>query len=200
MPAPQIRPSFCTPYFDWRRFAELLCDGKDVPVQHEASLDQNVRALELTRAAYTDLLMAVRRGNKYTKKEIEDLIVDYTLEEEGAQLGQQVISLVADLLWIRAITRKRYVKDNPQGADPAIERTDDLMDKLRRGERIFVLEGVHITDDNYQPQSPAVYYGAEIPNAGYATGGDPVNEVGDGPTSLWGCSRRTPGRYQDEYY
>lgn len=193
MPLPVIKPSHVATYFDWKRFAQLTCvQQADIPPSNLAALDANPRALEWVRAAYTDLLMAVAKGEKYSIKEIEDLVVDFLLADEGKYRGQQVISLVADLTWKRAVISKRYVKDSPQSEDYAIKSTEEDLARLRTGERIFVLEGINVTDEDYEVQDPPVYYGPEIQTAGHTTGGDGAWMNDNYPTGLWGCKTGMP--------
>lgn len=185
-PIGNLKVSDLTPYFDWKRFAQLLCDvNTDIPAGSETALDTNLRALALIKTAYSDLLMAVLEGEQYSKKEIEDLVWAFLAKSTNEYLGRQVISIVADLLWMRAVQRKRYTAETPQGKDPTIERAENALEMLKKGLRIFVMEGVFITDD--KGVATLDTYGNEKPVAGHAVGGD-GSLLNDGyPSKLWGC-------------
>lgn len=196
MPAPIIKPSHVATYFDWKRFAQLTCvQQSDNPPATMAGLDSSARAVEWVRTAYNDLLMAAAKGEKYTVKQIEDLVVDFLLKNDGKYRGQQVVKLVADLTWKIAVISKRYVKDSPQSQDATITSTEDDLMRLRTGEKIFVLEGVNVTGDDYEIQSPPVYYGPEVQVAGHTTGGDGEWMRAGYPAGLWGCKTLSTVQY-----
>jgi hypothetical protein len=62
--------------------------------------------------------------------------------------GQDLMELLADLFWCRLIKRRRYTEGEPQGKDAACESAEARLEQLRQGTRIFVLDGVRVTDDN----------------------------------------------------
>ncbi len=192
MPAinPVIVPSDLAPYLDWYKFGTLLCTRTtDKPPNTLAELDANALAKELVRSAYNEILQAVLKGEKYSLDQIKDLVLDFIASKESrpsANLGQQIVTLVADLAWAAAVRRKRYVKESPQGVDPSVEKSKEDLDRLRRGERIFILDGVDVTDSTGNPQVPPVKYGKEIEVAGHTVGGSLLNNS-HCPTGLWGC-------------
>lgn len=104
-------------------------------------------------------------------------------------MGEQLISLIADLTWCRVQQRKRYPSDTPQGSDPSCDRAKDLLDRLRAAERIFVLEGVV----QHDPITGLVVgvYGTEFSTTGVMEGKSLVSDIGR-PVRLWGTLANNP--------
>jgi hypothetical protein len=134
-----VYPSQLLPYLDTRRAMELLYDDGELDEDEDAPdgdvIDGNERAFALCQAAWREVVMAATRGELYTLQQLTDLAADPVR-------GQDLVSLVADLFWRRLVRRRRYVKGEPQADDAAGEAADQLLEALRRGERIFNLEGV----------------------------------------------------------
>lgn len=178
-----VFPSQLLPFLDGARAMELLADDGET-VSESTAIDGNSRAFALCQAAWTDMLGACTRGDIYRKRELIDLASD-------PFRGMVLIELIADLFWGKLIKRRRYVQGEPQAEEAGVERARQALDLLERGQRIFNLDGVAITD-----------------SSGVLTGATYINELG-GPTRLhsgkfgarnstdglgrfWGCS--TGGR------
>lgn len=140
-----IYPSQFGPYIDTARCMELLYDdgdslltdedGNPVPPPGFNTIDGNERAFFVAQSAWRSVIQAATRGEVYTIDELTDLANDRVR-------GQDLIELCADLFWHRLIKRRRYVQGEPQAQDANIERAEAMLEALRRGERIFNLEGV----------------------------------------------------------
>ena len=192
-------PSNLVDFFDFNRFAELLCDGNTSPVTTSAELDALPRAVTLVRTAEGMVAMACRTKNTYSLQQLRDLVRDYqlpagTISGTGADAhevgisGHQIIELIANLAWCKANSRKRYTKDSPQGQDPACEYAEDRLNLLKAGERIFVMDGVMQYDGTTWT---GTWYGGEISEAGTMSSGN-LNDAGLCAPRLWGCKI---GRY-----
>ena len=188
-------PSDCVDFFDFNRFAELLCDGNTTPVTTTSALDALPRAVNLVRAAEGLVVMACRTKNYYTLQQLRDLVRDYhlpagTISGTGADAhlvgisGAQIIQLIADLVWCKANTRKRYTKESPQGQDSACEDAENKLNLLKSGERIFVMDGVMVYDSlgNWT----GTWYGSDASDAGEMLAGN-LNDAGLCAPRLWGC-------------
>ncbi len=140
-----IYPSMLTPYFDTRRAMQLLYDDGELAESADApsvnTIDGNSRAMALAQSAWYHVLMAARRGDIYTGRELIDLANDPVR-------GQDLLQVLADLFWCRLIKRRRYTEGEPQGKDGACEAAENALEQLRQGIRIFVLDGVAITDED----------------------------------------------------
>jgi len=171
-------PSDLFAFFDVSRFSELLVDGEET-VPGNSDLDSNSRATQIVRSAEQKLCSAVRVKNFYSLQQLRDLVYDF---QNGGTSGEQIIEIIADLAWCGATKRKRWPAGTPQGDDPACERAEAYLDRIRAGERIFVLEGVT------QHDSTGVVlgvYGQEIPEDGLMEGRGLVSDIGN-PSHLWG--------------
>lgn len=187
-------PSDLVDFFDFGRFAELLCDGNESPVTTTSALNALPRAVNLVRTAESAVAMACRTKAIYTLQELRDLVRDYhlpagTISGTGADAhevgisGQQIIALIADIAWCRANLRKRYTKESPQGQDPACEDAENRLNLLKSGERIFVLDGVMKYDGDTWTGD---WYGSEVSDAGLMGSGN-LNDAGLCAPRLWGC-------------
>lgn len=177
-----LLPSDLVDYLPTRRVMEYLYDDTELDQDEDppavSTIDDNERALKLARAAYRDVLMAAQRGDVYRKRELIDLAND---EYRSGPL----VNLVADLFWCKLLKRRRYVKGEPQGEEQSCKEAAELLDLLRKGELIFPMEGVEISD-----------------SSGALTGGYYENVMGeptklstglfrvqscDGSRRFWGC-------------
>ena len=133
-----LSPSDLVDYMDTNRVCELLVDeGEDAIVV--ADLDTNDRAIKIAQRAWYYMTMATRRGDIYLGRELIDLAND-------SARGQPLVELVANIFWCSLQKRRRYTKDEPQAQDPACEEAEKMLEMLRNGERIFVLDGVTTTN------------------------------------------------------
>jgi hypothetical protein len=134
-----LYPSQFGPYLDTRRAMELLYDDSELDEGEDApsfdQIDGNDRAFFLAQAAWREVLMAATRGELYTIQQLTDLANDPVR-------GQDLVALCADLFWRRLVKRRRYVQGEPQAEDATGDRAEQTLEALRRGERIFNLEGV----------------------------------------------------------
>lgn len=196
-------PSDLTDFFDFNRFAELLCDTDQEPVTTGSALDALPRAKNIVAAAENLIVQACRTRDTYSLQELRDLVRDYhlppgtisgtgTAAHEVGLSGQQLIMLVADLSWCRAMKRKRWVKDSPQGQDPACEDAEAKLDQIRAGDRIFVMQGVEVYDllGNWT----GGWYGTEAPDAGVIQSGNLNTHTGLCAPRLFGCDLDKPRR------
>lgn len=192
-------PSDLIDFFDFNRYAELLCDGNEVPVATPSQLDALPRAVNLSGAAENIIAMACRQRSVYTLQQLRDLVSDYhlppgTISGTGADAhevgisGQQLIELIADVAWCQANRRKRYAVDSPQAKDPSCDRAEERLNLLRSGERIFVMDGVQKFDGNTWT---GTWYGPEVSLAGVMHGGS-LSNAGLCAPRLWGCNLQRP--------
>lgn len=183
------RPTDYDPYFDIRRFAELLVDEKE-SVPATAALDANRRAVAIVRAAESEVVRACRTKDNYSIQQLRDLVRNY---RNGGVMGDQLLNLIAELVWSAAIRRKRFASGTPQGDDPSWKFVSERLTQLESGERIFVLEGVEETNGSGTVLGT---YGEEVPEAGLLSGGQLCSSVGQ-PVQLWGrdtrAGRLSPG-------
>lgn len=178
-------PSDLIPFFDFGRFAEYLVDGSEVAPANPTALDANARAIRIVNAAQDDVASACRRGDFYELQQLRDLVrAAKSSDTTQSILGGKLMGLIADRAWVRATVRKRYTKASPQGEDPAIESSENELEQLRKGERIFVLEGVQQTDGK---GNVIGVYGEQVPVAGLMEGGQLVAPSIECATRLWGC-------------
>jgi hypothetical protein len=99
--------------------------------------------------------------------------------------GGQLMQLIADVVWCQLVKRRRFTKDSPQGQDPSCERSEELLTKLRNGERIFVLDGVVIRNGT---TNTGTWYGSEVSEAGLMHAGSLNTGSGiDCAPNFWGC-------------
>lgn len=183
------RPSDLFPYIDVPRFAELLVDNAETIPEGATAIDANTRAQTLVRAAEGVVCEAVTEGNRYTLQQLRDLV--YNVQSGGVNgviQGDSLIALISDTLWCRAFGRKRYSADSPQGKDPACVESQKYLDRLRKGERIFVLDGVAIRNENGTLTGD--FYGSEIPVAGHLEG-ERLHSNIDTAHRFWGNANRT---------
>jgi hypothetical protein len=182
-------PSDLFPYWDVPRFAECLVDGEETIPEGAAAINANARAKALVRAAEGKIAEAVRYKAQYTLQELRDLV--YNVQSGGVNgviMGDSLMSLIADVVWCMTIGRKRYSAESPQGRDPACKNSQDYLDRLQKGERIFVLQGVAIRDEN--GALTGEYYGTQIPDAGVLEGGRLHSNI-DLAQRFWGNANRT---------
>ncbi len=179
-------PSNLIPYFDFNRFAEYLVDGQETIPANAAALDANLRAIAIVQTAEGEVAEACRARQMYSIQVLRDLVWDY--QNPGAfpdgTFGAQIMRVLADLAWGQANLRKRYSKDTPQGQDPGFQYGADKLEKLQRGSRIFIIEGMRQRD----PTSGAVigrYLGQDKPAAGIMTGSTLKSGIGN-PPGVWG--------------
>lgn len=179
------RPQDIIPFVDINRFAELLVDGKtEVAAKTSTDLNANVKAVAQVQAAENDIVEAVRTKQYYTLQQLRDLVRNYQLGGVGGFVaGTQIITLIADLAWTHALQRKRYAEGTPQADDPSVKRGQALLEQLKTGSRIFILEGVQQTDG--AGNVIGTYGGQEKPNAGIMSGHTMHSDVGR-PTGIWG--------------
>lgn len=190
-------PSNLIDYFDFNRFAELLCDSGETAVTTTAALNALPRAVKLVQAAESIVCRACASRNTYTLQQLRDLVRDYqlpagTTSGTGVYLhavgisGGQLMELIADVCWCQANRRKRYAVDSPQSKDPSCERAEMVLDQLRAGERIFVLDGVMVYDS--LGVWTGEWYGSDVQNAGLLDSGSLNTGSGiDCVPHLWGC-------------
>lgn len=157
--------------------------GNDPIPTSEAEVDANKRAVSLVRSAEGLICDAARRGEAYSLQELRDLVRNFQLAQTPP-MGEQLMSLIAELTWAGAIRRKRYASGTPQGDDPAQELANARLAELLAGTKIFVLEGVEMTDG---AGNVIGHYGTEIPQAGHMSSGQICSSVGR-PTRLWGVN------------
>lgn len=148
-----VYPSQLLPYFDNMRAMELLYDenelvdattGAAIDIPSSDTIDGNARAHAIAARAWGTMKAAVRRGNVYRDRELIDLANDDIR-------GQMLIELLANIFWCSLLKRRRYVPEEPQGKDQACVDAEEALERLRRGDRIFVLDGVSVTDDDGNP-------------------------------------------------
>lgn len=182
-----LLPSDLLPYSDRKRVLELLVDDGD-PELDEEDIDDDATALRLARAAWSKMVGATRRGDIYEARELIDLAND-------AERGQMLVALVADLFWCMCQKRRRYTENEPQAKDPACEEAEKTLEALQSGHRIFVLDGVAISDadgnltgDTYSNVKGPVtrLQTGEFGTTGSCT--DPANR-------FWGCTRTRASQY-----
>jgi hypothetical protein len=184
-----VVPSDVLAYIDFKRLSELVVDDNEVPPITPDALNNHLKAKQLVNSAQGTLVQACRRGQYYSLRQLRDLVRNAHLADDpGQDPGQQIMSIIADIVWCRAIGRKRYPKGTPQGDDVAYDRYTMQLDQLRRGERVFVLEGVEETDD---AGNVIGVYTDTIPAAGILTGGQLVADT-NAATRLWGCNLDRP--------
>ena len=133
-------PTDLLPFMDKNRVYELLVDEGDTAVTID-DIDEHATALLLARAAWSKMIGACRRGDIYEGRELVDLAND-------TERGQALVSLVADLFWCSLQRRRRYTEGEPQAKDAACEEAEKQLENLQSGHRIFVLDGVSISDSN----------------------------------------------------
>lgn len=179
------KPSNLINYFDFYRFAELLIDGKETASATPAALDVNPRAVAVVASAEIDVLNAVRQKQLYSLIVLQDLVRDYQLggTPPAGTYGQQLVSIIADLAWKHAIKRKRYPEGTPQGDDPAAKISNEQLELLQKGNRIFVIEGMVQTDG--MGNVIGTYGGQEKPLAGLLLGSTMRSDIGR-PVGVWG--------------
>ena len=137
-----LNPSDLTDYLPTRRVMEYLYDedeldeGEDPPAV--STIDDNDRAVKFARAAYRDVLSACQRGDVYLKRELIDLAND---EYRSGPL----VELVAALFWCKLLSRRRYVKGEPQAEEQTCKDAWAKLDLLRKGELIFPMEDVPVS-------------------------------------------------------
>jgi len=190
-------PSDLFPYWDVERAAELVTDGTAaVPSADAAGLNASTKMVNLVRAAEGKVVKACREKSLYSLQQLRDLVYH---EQTDSSNGQQILSLIGNLVWCHLNQRKRYSADSPQGKDPACAESKDDLDRLRRGERIFVLEGVAVRDSS--GNLTGQLYGTDIPDAGILEGGRLHSNI-DGATRFWGNSNQSVappgGPYPDD--
>jgi hypothetical protein len=188
-------PSNLISFFDFNRFAEYLVDNTEVPSANTAALDTNARAIAIVQAAEGDVVTACRTKQLYTLQVLRDLVRDYQVHTTLSKFGNQILSLIADLAWGRACLRKRYAKDTPQGQDPGLDLGKDRLELLKSGSRIFVIEGMEMTDG--AGNVIGIYGGQNEPNAGIMTGYTLRSNIGS-PVPLWGDVGRKRYTYEDD--
>lgn len=182
-------PSDCFPYWDVNRFAELLVDGDETVPVGSSQINANARAKALVRAAEGKIVEAVRNKAQYTLQELRDLV--YNVQSGGVNgiiMGDSLISLIADLVWCHTFGRKRYSADSPQGKDPSCKNAQDYLNALQKGERVFILQGVAIRDEN--GTLTGEYYGTQVPDAGVLEG-ERLHSNIDMAERFWGDTNRT---------
>lgn len=141
------------------------------------------------RAASGYVVQAVRNKNQYSLQQLRDLVYDVQSGGVGGIImGDQLMKLIADIAWCMANTRKRYSVDAPQTKDPACQSSQEYLDRLQKGERIFVLEGVQIR--NPDGTLTGQYYTSDIPEVGVLEG-ERLHSNIDLATRFWGNSNRT---------
>lgn len=179
------RPADIVPFVDINRFAELLVDGKtQVAAKTSTDLNASPFAIAQVQAAENDIVEAVRTKQYYTLQQLRDLVRNYQLGGVGGFVaGTQIITLIADLAWTHALQRKRYAEGTPQADDPSVKRGQDLLQQLKTGSRIFILEGVQQTDG--LGNVIGIYGGQEKPTAGIMSGHTLHSDVGR-PSGVWG--------------
>ncbi len=188
-------PGDLVDFFDFTRFAELCCDGSEVPVTTVSALNALPRAINLVGAAENQVAMAVRQRATYTLQELRDLVRDYhlpagTISGTGADAhlvgisGQQLITIIADLAWAGANRRRRYAKGSPQEEDPSRPEAEERLNLLREGSRIFVLDGVEVWDGDTWT---GTWYGPEVSEAGIMVGGSIIDYGLFCKPRMWGC-------------
>lgn len=183
------RPSDLFPWFDASRFAELLVDGDETVPTTSSAIDANARAKSLVRSAEGRIVEAVRNKAQYSLQELRDLV--YNVQSGGVNgviMGDSLLSLIADILWCQTFGRKRYSADSPQGRDPACKSSQEYLDRLQKGERVFILQGVAVRDEN--GTLTGEYYGTQTPDAGILEGGRLHSNI-DQARRLWGDTNRS---------
>lgn len=194
-----IYPSLFGPYIDTRRAMQLLYDDGELSDDEDAptwtTIDGNNHAMALAQYAWMHLQGATRRGNIYGGRELIDLANDQVR-------GQDLIGLLADIFWCQLIKRRRYVENEPQGKDPSCERAEMMLEQLRQGVRIFVLDGVAVTDDS-GASTGTTYTNVMGPPTAMVEGlfgSDP--NCPDPARRFWGCTDRcssATARYRPRY-
>lgn len=179
------RPSDLFPYFDVSRFAEFLVDGKETVPTSPTTIDANLRAVALVRSAEGRIAQAVRAKNQYTLQQLRDLVRDGQLPD--GIMGQQILKLIADVVWCNTGGRKRYSVDSPQARDPACKDSQDYLDRLQRGERIFVMEGVAVYDGT---TPTGEVYSDEVSQVGVLEGSRLHSNI-DCARRFWGNTNRS---------
>jgi len=141
------------------------------------------------RAAEGKIVEAVRNKAQYSLQELRDLV--YNVQSGGVNgviMGDSLMCLIADVVWCHTVGRKRYSADSPQGKDPACKNSQEYLDRLQKGERIFILEGVAIRDET--GALTGQYYGTQVPDAGVLEG-ERLHSNIDMATRFWGNTNRT---------
>lgn len=186
------RPSDLFPWFDTSRFAELLVDGDETVPTTSSAIDANARAKSLVRGAEGKVVEAVRNKSQYTLQELRDLVYNVQSGGVGATggviVGDSLLSLIADILWCQTFGRKRYSADSPQGKDPACQSSQEYLDRLQKGERIFVLQGVAVRDENGTLTGEV--YGTQVSDSGVLEGSRLHSNI-DLARPLWGETNRS---------
>lgn len=178
-------PSDLYPYIDTQRFCELCVDG-DSEIPAPDDLDDNVNAVRNVNYAQGLICEAARKGQQYSLQQLKDLV--YAAQQENPQ-GEQIMGLISDLTWCRIVKRKRPAPGAPQGEYPECRDAQAYLDRLQKGERIFVLEGI--------PQRNELgvvvgVYGDAVPAAGLMETGS-LTRPCDNPPQLWGCKHNRCG-------
>lgn len=180
-----LKPSDLIPWWDFNRFADLLVDGQEVVPPDALTLDANTRAKIAVANAQTDVLEALRTKQQYSLQTLKDMIRDYQL---GGNYGYQLMQVIADCAWMHAQERKRYASGTPQAEDPTRKRAEDELAALKSGSRIFILEGMQMTDGN---NNVIGVYTDVKSTVGLVSGHTLRSDVGR-PLHLWGTSHHEP--------
>lgn len=179
-----LSPSDLLPYIDGQRAVELCYSDREVGVSgfeypDEEDIDDIAKAVTACNSAWNRLVSACRKGEIYTARELVDLAND---ADRGAMLRE----LVSDLFWGTLIKRRRYVKGEPQGEEQSKETAETQLEQLESGHRIFVLDGVAVTDSSGTPTGQT--YGNERSVRGAMSVGGPDQTRRDPLDRFWGCT------------
>lgn len=150
------------------------------------------------RAAEGKIVEAVRNKAQYTLQQLRDLV--YNVQSGGVNgviMGDSLMSLIADTVWCMTVGRKRYSLDSPQARDPACKTSQEYLDRLQKGERIFILQGVAIRSETTGALT-GQYYGTEVPDAGVLEG-ERLHSNIDLATRFWGNANRSQLPYPFGY-
>lgn len=178
-------PSDLFAYIDTQRFGELCVDGDTAPPT-TSELDSNAYAVANVNAAQALIVQACRVSQTYSLQQLKDLV--YAAQNDNPQ-GDQIMLLIADLTWCRIVTRKRPAPKSPQGEYPECKDAEERLNALKRGERIFVLEGMLRRNEL---GNVVGVYGQEIPDAGLLEAGQLTSPCAN-PPQLWGCKQNNCG-------
>lgn len=181
-------PSDLFPHIDTQRFCELVVDGDTTPIPDPADLDANTNAVKIVNAAQTKIVQACRKSQIYSIQQLKDLV--YASQQDNPQ-GDQIMLLISDITWCRLTTRKRLAPNSPQQKEPACKEAEDLLDRLQKGERLWVLEGIPQRNEAGEVIGT---YGDAGPQAGLMEGGT-LTAACEDPPNLFGCKWNNCGPY-----
>lgn len=179
-------PSDIIPYVDFDRFSDLVVDGSSDPPETPTDLDANAVAVGLLGGAQATIVMACRKSNIYSVQQLKDLVRNAQLNVPAGQApGQQLIMLIADTAWCQIVKRRRYPKGTPQGDDETCKRSQEMLEELRTGNRIFELDGVEETDGS---GNVIGVYASDAAAAGLMEAGVLADCAIQNANRLWGCN------------